>query len=375
MEQELNYLNNKEKLIKELNSMGCNLLRDDSDIDFALLDKSKKEEVYNFLINEGFVCTGNDSKKMNFKKFIDSKIIDIDIDIEINTKYLKQYFYDIEIKEEFEQEYFYNPQKFQIAMKTVRYFMLLRGKVKKYRKFLIDNREIIENNNFYFTKLTKNPLKKDIDFDIFLKLAQADKRAMIKYIKFKYIIYFILLKFKYRFFKTRGKIIAIEGVDGAGKTTVIDILRQELDKPTLYMGERGFKYEKFYKRKKSVFLKPFSLAGQYLEKIYRAIKARKLATRYGIVICDRYHNYSKTASSIVFIDYFNKLFFFLYPKPDIKIVLWNTPEVILSRKQEVTKEYIEELNRNKELIYKNATFIKNDSIDDTLNLILKEIYA
>jgi len=374
MEQELSYLSKKQDLIDSLNLLGCNLLRDDSDIDFGLIDKSKEEKVYNFLLDEGFICTGRDSKKMNFKKFIDSKIVDVDV--EINTKYLKQYFYDIDIKKDFEEEYFKYPDNNQIAMKTLRYMMLLRAKEKKYRDFFYKNREEIIKNNFYLDKLTKNPFKQNIDFETFIKVISIDKKSMIKYLKVKYILYFIYLKMKQIFNIKKGKVIAIDGVDGAGKTTIIDILSKELNKPSLYMGERGFKYEEFYKKKeKHIILKIISLIGQYLEKIYRAFKAIKLAKQYSFIICDRYHHYSKTSSKIKFINLFNKLFFTFYPKPTKFIVFWNTSDIILSRKQEVTREYIEDFNNNKEEMYQNAIFIKNDNIDDTLNKVLKEIYA
>ena len=373
MEQELNYLNSKLQLIKTLNSMGCNLLRDDADIDFGLINKEREEEVYNFLINEGFICTDRDSKKMNFKKFVDTKIMDVDV--EINTSYLKQFFYDIDIKKEFEEEYFLNPEKHQVAMKSLRYMMLLRANDEKYRNFFYTNKEEIIQNNFYLDKLTKIPFKSKIDFDIFIKVVSIDKKMIFRNLKLKYILYFFYLKIKQKITIRKGKVIAIDGVDGAGKTTIIEILSRELLKPYLYMGERGFIYENFYKKKKSIFLKPFSLAMQYGEKIYRAFKAKKLAKQHGFVICDRYHQYSETATSIKYIKLFNKIFFSLYPKPSKFIVFWNTPEVILSRKQEVTREYIENLNKNKEKIYKNAIFIKNDNIDNTLNLVLKEIYA
>jgi thymidylate kinase len=372
MERELSYLYKKNLLIKNLKLLGCNLLRDDSDIDFGLIDKEREEEVYNYLINEDFICTSRDSQKINFKKFVEGKILDVDV--EINTKYLKQYFYNIEIKKNFEEEYFKYPDKNQIAMKTVRYMMLLRGKEIKYRKFLLENRKKIEENNFFLDKLTVNPFKKEIDFDRFISILKVNKIDIIKYIKFKYLLYFIYFKLKSFLIKRKGIVIAIDGVDGSGKTTIIDILTKELDKPSLYMGERGYRYENFYSKKKHFLLKPFSLIGQYIEKIYRVFKARKLAIKFGVVVSDRYHHYSKTATDKKWLDLFNKFFFYFYPKPDKYIVFWNESDIILSRKKEVTREYIEELNKNKEIIYQGATFIKNDNIDDTLNLILKEIY-
>jgi thymidylate kinase len=375
MGQKLSYLDKKNLFIKKLNSLGCNLLRDDDDIDFGLVDKTKEDDIYNYLSKEKFICSSRDTKKMNFKKFIDEQILDIDVDIDMNTKYIQQYFYDIEIKKEFQIEYFNSPKKYQIAMKCVRYMMLLRAREPKYKLFFLQNRDFLQENNFFIDKLSISPFKKDFTFDEFIKIISADKLYLLKYVRLKYILFFIFKKVS-TLFKIRGKIVAIDGVDGAGKSSLIKILSDSLNKPTFYMGERGFLFDKIYKNpNKSLLMKPISFFLKYMEKIYRYIQVYKASKRYSIVFTDRYHRYSKTAMKNTYMDFFNKLFFRFYPKADIYIVLWNEADVILKRKQEVSKEYIEEFNATKEKEYKDAFFIKNDNIDDTLNLILKRIYA
>jgi hypothetical protein len=141
------------------------------------------------------------------------------------------------------------------------------------------------------------------------------------------------------------------------------------------MGERDFIFESFYKREKFFIKKPLSLIGQYAEKVYRYIKVYNMSQRNSLVFCDRYHRYSRTATSNRFVDILNKIFFFFYPKADKNIVLWNDADEILKRKQEVTKEYIDNFNEEKEKDFKGAFFIKNDDLDATLNKILKIIYA
>ena len=182
MEPELNYLDSKRILIEKLKQLDCNLLRDGNDVDFGLLDKNREEDVYKLLIAEGFICTSRDSSMMNFKKFICSKLMDVDI--AINTKYLRTYFYDIEIKKEFEKMYFKDPKKHKLAMNTVRYFMLLRAREKKYKEFIYLNRVSIEKNNLYLDLLTKTPFKKSIDFvnesGLFVNLLEASLKADIK---------------------------------------------------------------------------------------------------------------------------------------------------------------------------------------------------
>jgi thymidylate kinase len=253
--------------------------------------------------------------------------------------------------------------------------MLLRAREPKYKLFFLQNRDFLQENNFFIDKLSISPFKKDFTFDEFIKIISADKLYLLKYVRLKYILFFIFKKVS-TLFKIRGKIVAIDGVDGAGKSSLIKILSDSLNKPTFYMGERGFLFDKIYKNpNKSLLMKPISFFLKYMEKIYRYIQVYKASKRYSIVFTDRYHRYSKTAMKNTYMDFFNKVFFRFYPKADIYIVLWNEADVILKRKQEVSKEYIEEFNATKEKEYKDAFFIKNDNIDDTLNLILKRIYA
>jgi thymidylate kinase len=373
MEQELTYLSEKKEILSQLKDMGCNLLRDDGDIDFSLINMDKKEDIYRYLSKKDFVCTGKDTIKMNFKKFINSKVVDIDI--EMSTKYLNALFYDIDIKKDFEILYFNYPQNYQTEMNTLRYFMLLRGNGKKYSDFFYQHEEEIYNNNYFLKYLTKNPFKREVDFDTFMKVVKMDRIALIKNLKIKYVFYFVWLKIKYLFFKKRGKIVSLEGVDGAGKSTIIEILSKELQKPYFYMGERGFKYDYFYNSQKSIFLKPIAYFMRNGEKLYRYLVVYKASKSHSIVFTDRYHRFSKTAHNYKILQYLDKIFFFFYLSADISVVLWNTSDIILSRKQEVSKLYIEEFNKNKERDFPNAIFIKNDDIDTTLNKILRAIYA
>jgi thymidylate kinase len=371
----MTYLSEKEDIISYLTSNGCSLLRDDNDIDFGLLDDTKRDSIYHDMLKMGFICTNIEDMKLNFKKFIESKLLDIDVDTQVNSSFLKQLFFDIKIDNVFELAYLQTPEKYQVAMKSVRYLLLLRGGIKKYSDFFYQHQDEIYKNNFFLKYLTKNPFRRDIDFTTFMKIVKMDKVSLIKNLKFKYILYFGWLKVKYLFFKRRGKIISIEGVDGAGKSTIIEILAKELQKPTFYMGERGFRFDTFYSRPKSIFLKPFAYLMRNSEKLYRYMIVYKASKSHSVVFTDRYHRFSKTAHNYKFLQYLDKIFFFFYPRADISIVLWNSTDVILSRKQEVSKRYIEEFNQNKEQDFPNAHFIKNDDIDTTLNSILRVIYA
>ena len=358
----MNYLDNIIQTLQEKYS--CNLLRKGDDIDFGLLDISKREEILNFLKSEDFICTFNTKSKMNFVKFYNQKVIDIDIDIELNTDYLNQFFYDIKIKKEYQKEYFKNPKKMNIAINTLRYMLLLRGFDKKYYQFFIENRKIIEKNNYFLDYLNKSPFKKDINFDGFLKVISRNPVYMFKYLKFKYLLNY----YKVKLFRKRKFFVAILGIDGSGKSTIINHLKQVGFK-SVYLGDRSIKFSNFYKNR---YFKPISFLFQYFEKLFLTIKAKLYSYKYSIVT-DRYFYWDKKDSlkDKVYSFLYNKLFV----KPDITFVLYNSPDIILKRKREVSKEEIEKFNKNIDnLPFKKIVKIKNDDIDTTLNLILKKLY-
>ena len=348
----MNYLDN---IVQTLQTQfNCNLLREGDDIDFGLLDISKKNDICDFLKIEDFICTLNTKSKMNFIKFYNKKIIDI----ELNTYYLTQFFYDIKIKKECQKEYFKNPKKMNIAIYTLRYMLLLRGFDKKYSQFFIENKEVIERNNYFLGYLNKSPFK---NFGVFLKVISLNLVYMFKYLKFKYY-------YKVKFFRKRKFFITILGVNGSSKSTIIDHLKQ-VGFRSVYLGYRSIKFSNFYKNR---YLKPISFIFQYFEKLFLTAKAKLYSYKYPIVT-DRYFYWDKKDSLKykVYSFLYNKLFI----KPDITFVLYNKPNVILKRKQEVSKEEIDKFNKHIDnLPFKKNVKIKNNDIDTTLNLILKKLY-
>ncbi|SFV55006.1 hypothetical protein MNB_SM-7-641 [hydrothermal vent metagenome] len=368
----MNYSQYKIYIIKRVEQLGAKLLRDDKDIDFGLINRDNQRSIYDFLMNEGFVCFFQTKKKMNFKKFKFSKLIDIDVDMDINTDYLKQFFFDIDIKKDFERAYFLNPQMYQVAMNTVRYFMLLRAYDKKYHHFLISHRKEIVRNNFFLDKLTKNPFRREVDFDSFLKITKRDILTILKFLKFHYIIYIFFKKVRNSLFKRGRRLIAFVGVDGSGKSTIIKILSKELGYKSVYLGDRSIKFTSLYQNR---YLKPFSFLIQFFEKFFRVFYLRFFSKGGEYILCDRYYFYEDNKKdSRLKSKLYNLLYNKIFIKPEKVFVLWNDPTIILSRKKEVSLKEIEEFNQKIEkLPFKNIIKIKNDDLDETLNQILKEI--
>ena len=354
------------KYQKKLEEFSCKLVRSDGDYDYILLDEKYREDVINYLLSEDFVLFKEEKKSLNFKKFAQKDLIDIDIELDINSTFLKTFFYDVTIKDDLQTKYFKDPLRYKKCINILRYILLLRAYTPKYREYFLENREYLEENNYCLAFLSKSPFKKSFqDFESFLKVMQRDRLSLFTYLKTPYIFRY----YKSKLFKKRGKMVAFLGIDGAGKSTVIDVLHKNLGYKVVYLGDSSIRFSKFYK---IPFLKPLSIFVQYFEKLARVFKIYLYTLRGKNVLCDRY--YFETSSTGFKAKLYTLLYNKLFLKPDSVIVLYNDAEVILSRKQEVTKEEIESFNDEMpKLPFKNKECIKNDSLELTLNKILEII--
>ncbi|MEO1927631.1 MAG: P-loop NTPase fold protein [Nautiliaceae bacterium] len=352
------------KYLNDLENFGCKLVRSGNDFDFLLLKKENLEKIKKYLLNNEFILFKEEEKQLNFKKFENGILIDIDINFDIETKFFHTYFYDVFIKGELKLKYFQNPLKYKNHINCIRYMFLLRGFNRKYLKFFLEHKDFILENGYCLKYLTKSPFKKEFEsFDDFLNVIKRNWKYMIKYIKFKYLIRYV----KVKFFKKRGKVIAFIGVDGSGKSTVIKILKEYFGYKTFYLGDRSIKFSKLYKIK---YLKPISIFIQYFEKLFRVLYIKLLTLKGNHILTDRYYfeNNISGTKGIIYNILYNKLFI----KPDIVVVLWADSEEILKRKKEMSKKDIEKFNKSIDnLPFKNKVIIKNVDLDSALNQILK----
>lgn len=209
-----------------------------------------------------------------------------------------------------------------------------------------------------------------------------------------------------------GFVITFSGVDGAGKTTVIERVKSELRKkyrkqivylrhrPSLLPILSAYKYGRKGAEQRSVDALPRSgnntsfvssiarfsyylldyLIGQFIVKI-------KYTMRGKIVLYDRYYyDFISDAkrTNIVLPKWIMKACCRLIIKPKFNFFLYAKPGVILARKQELnadtitslTQEY-SDLFRHYDRQYKKSVFkqIENNEISQTLEEVMKTIQA
>ncbi len=209
----------------------------------------------------------------------------------------------------------------------------------------------------------------------------------------------------------RGFMISFSGVDGSGKSTMIEeiksILQSTYRKEVVVLRHRPgilpiISSIKHGSSEKAEHFSSISLPrqGNNQSKVTSLFRFLYYYTDYlfgqfyvlfkyilkgKIVIYDRYYfdfiNDSRRSNIVLNRNFIKSLYRFVY-KPKYNFYLYNDYATILSRKQELEKEDIIELNENYQNLFReysrkntkgNYIKIKNDRIDNTVSLIMNQI--
>lgn len=280
-----------------------------------------------------------------------------------------------------------------------------------YHSLLYENKKhtyLTHFNENYNSKITN--IKQTFNFSI-------DKKKMIKkYISKQYLFSFssivkqhlnylkdILIDLK----QNKGFIVTFSGVDGAGKTTIIEIVKAQFEQkyrkevillrhrpgifPILsaikYGGSKNAELEATNRlprqgQNKNKLSSLIRFSYYFLDYLIGQIYIYfKYILRGKVVIYDRYYydfiNDSKRSNIRLKREFIKSLFRFIY-KPSFNFYLYNDPEVILKRKKELSAKDIIDLNQNY-----NSLFTEYDSNqkgayvqikNDTKSITITEIF-
>lgn len=192
------------------------------------------------------------------------------------------------------------------------------------------------------------------------------------------------------------KIIVFFGIDGTGKTTIIDALKTRLseneeDSEIVYMGVArdrkipllGFLMDTYSKMRwngrsenTTYDLKKhghrernfFWLFVYYLELWVRYLSFKKI-TKTKYVLCDRYFYDGLVYANKKNFNFFKKI----TPSPDHCFLLCVPPNIIMKRKDETRKEDIEVFYKKADLISKYFNIKKIDNTKE-INKVVDTIY-
>lgn len=300
------------------------------------------------------------------------------------------------------------------------YFYNLNGQniPAKYKNYLRDRLNSEEEKETLLTKINAKTGLNYSQLDFYFLLKDSDRTLLQKQVKQSNSAFGLLIRrFRYLTFTLKrmltdyGKVITFSGVDGAGKTTVLTKIQTELTKTyrkevvilrhrpgilpiisTLKYGTKEKAENAASNRlprqgKNKSFLSSLLRFGYYyMDYIFGQVFVFfKYRLRGKIIIYDRYYfdfiNDAKR-SNIQLNRKFIKLLYALVHKPKFNFYLYNTPQVILSRKKELKAEDIIQLNTNYAQLFNelqaqqsNSEYIqiKNDYLDETVNNIMQRL--
>ncbi len=319
--------------------------------------------------------------RVRFLKFITEKDLII-LDFYLSKKYLEILNSKIDWKK---IEEIKDKEEKKIVEKIIKYFLELKTE-KKYSEYIKKHEKILKKYKYleYFFKKKIYKNTKKMTTKKFILIMKRNIKEAYKNLTLKNFLYYTktILERKKNYF-LKGKIIAFIGLDGVGKTTLIELLKKNLGCKTQYMGNKNYYIEKYINLKKAnIILKIISFITIYIEEWITYFKIRYYKLRGEIVLTDRYYKYEKILKQKYYTSKTEKIIYFLfykylYPNADEYIFVYENYNTIKKRKKEINKkqyglvlEYFKKNFKNK----KNFLFLENKNIKDSLNKILKKIY-
>ncbi len=247
-----------------------------------------------------------------------------------------------------------------------------KGKLKKTYSF---NNPLATLSKY--SKLSKSKNNK------ILKLNSLDARTRQRKVKASHILAPItyINYFKSKIINWRkGKIIALVGVDGVGKSTIINEIKNIIPGTiSIYMGSAHYRFQKFYDILPKNFITNFILFFMvYLENWIRYIQSIWLKSIGYTVIFDRFPTYqfarAKGFRKILYSTFYN----YFFPSPYQIFYLYNESEILMKRKKEHSQNQLEEIQYEYNKIStgkRNTQSIKNDDMGKTIQKIIAITYG
>ncbi|NOQ32168.1 MAG: hypothetical protein GQ570_13720 [Helicobacteraceae bacterium] len=305
--------------------------------------------------------------------------------------------YHVHIVDEFIEKYLYNtllnhpyPEKYKIIREKVL--------AENYEKLLSTMQNIFGNDKIDIESFNTILGKKYLLYAFLSNLKKMPIKQIV--LPFKFMFFY----FK-AFFFPKGFSMGLTGPDGSGKTTILNQIQKELHsvygrtklhhfRPTVIpriaelFKKSGLKkevdenYDKPHRggktSKASSWFRLLYYITDYIIGYYKVVKP--VLFRRGIIIFDRYYTdiISDSKRSRIYLNY--KMIFMLrklVPNMDYNFIIFVDPELILQRKQELTREQIDEIYEKLNHICeqdKNYTPINNDAQPQiAVNAILDNI--
>ena len=411
------YLYNEQYALMKNNGNSIERHNESSDLDLFISKKSTKK-IIKWISNQPEVVKQYLHKKSYMKiasiYFTDGSFLSIDFIFQLKRRTLEYLSIDSVIK----STRIINGIKFPQLHHDLQYIILFYGlnnapipqKYYTYIERMNDTQEsqvldylnsemgFSANELIYYFHMNHDLIKKKL-FDFTLK---KPENKGLKYLK-NSLLY--IIDTARRFVRGHGFVISFSGVDGAGKSTVINHLKENLEqrfrkkviilrhRPSLLPILSAYIYGKKKAEKRATKTLPrqgknTSVISSFLRFSYyltdfiigQIVVWFKYTLRGHVVLYDRYYFdfiEDSKRSNISLPRWFRKLFYRFIYKPSINIFLHAKPDLILSRKQELTLGEIQQLTSSYKNLFQEFdekydekyVAIENDELSHTLNQI------
>jgi hypothetical protein len=176
-----------------------------------------------------------------------------------------------------------------------------------------------------------------------------------------------------------GFSLAFVGPDGSGKSFIIERMRAVGETRVIYMGDWFFALQGLYNH----LLRIPSPWNRFvyliypLENYFRYLKVAIWRLLGRIVLIDRFPGTNRNIVQLGLLGRLNALTFKMFPKPDLIVLLHAPPEVVFSRKQELTVDEIADIQAElrRALSKTRHLILDTEDLDRSLNRLLAEIYG
>ena len=415
-----NHLKNKDYALLKFSERSLKKIPNTSDLDILINPKDKKAIIE-------FIATSNEVHKININSlsfasfievlFTDEHFLRIDLIHQFKRKSIQMFdsapilentsLTDENIKIpaiKYDFEYcllFYFLNKSGIPQKYIDFFSTLTGKEKDEIK-----NHILGKYNLEVDFDNLNQHSREIENSILTVLTKDKSNTGLSKIKNKFKYLKDTIK---NTFLQKGMIITFSGVDGAGKSTIIESAKKAIQekyrkklvvlrhRPSILPILSSFKYGKKNAELRAATKLPrqginnstisstlrftYYFTDYLFGQIY--IYIRYVCRGY-IVLYDRYYfdfiNDAKRSNIKANKKLVKFLYHFVY-KPDLNFFLYADPEIILSRKKELKKTEINTLTKSYSSLfdeyqknYSNSKYvqIKNINLDETIDKVMYE---